>query len=574
MDKKIIGKKILLVLPLVFMLIFVCLPLFDNKNYDYSDESNIVKEKLDTKITTNVYQNIIKHLSSPEEVVFCFPSVPKLVDDNSDNKSSDLLSFKKKKENELSNWVDYEHYLKNTSNSINSNIEEDKLSVSDIDILTILPDYLLIDTSASCDNTIYENLFADIMQMGYLYDYKKIGLLSEENSTPFELWVRNSEKVSSIFTEKKGTISNPYIIESASDLLEFGAKVNSGWDFSGKSIMLNSDIDLNGTVWEPIGNYEKGYAFCGTFNGNGHIINNLNISEKEKLKYAGLFNYMNGVIYNLGLQNGSLYGETCGSFVVNSTSYDSYIVNCYSTLNINGKYCGAFAGNYNGRIECCYYNGQISSDNKQSLAFSNGNLRIEDCFVDKKIAFHNNIERIDSAFFNNYLVETDFFYTQEFVDELNEKIKNKGFFNMKLLSYEFNQDKSLVCHSSQWTYELSNNEIYVTTLYDADEEDFIRSTNSTVITVKENCIQYGPYVDLCSGKYKVVYYGKNIGNASFDVFSHKNDKTFPIVKNLKNSNTVEYVVDIPYQVSDIEFRMKNDSNTDIEIYKIVVSFIE
>ena len=67
MDKKIIGKKILLVLPLVFMLIFVCLPLFDNKNYDYSDESNIVKEKLDTKITTNVYQNIIKHLFMESE---------------------------------------------------------------------------------------------------------------------------------------------------------------------------------------------------------------------------------------------------------------------------------------------------------------------------------------------------------------------------------------------------------------------------------------------------------------------------------------------------------------------------
>lgn len=572
MEKKLIVKKLLLALPVVFMLIFVCLPLFDKSAYEYSGNSGVINKQYDTQITLNVYQEIISHLSSPNENVFCFPSVPELADSNSEDESSDI-SIDECQENILTNWVDFEHYTQNTGNGADSDLDDGKMSESYIDIEEILPDYLLMNSSTSFDNTVYKELFDDLIQMGYSYDYQKIGLISDSESTPFELWVKCSEKKSSIFTEKKGTSSNPYVLNSTSDLLEFAAKVDNGWDFNGKNIILNKDIDLNNRSWEPIGDYEKGFAFCGIFNGNGHIISNLNIKEQDKLKYAGLFDYMNGLIYNLGINNGSFYGETSCSFVANSTSFDSYILNCYSNLDINGKYCGAFAGYFSGKIDFCYYNGQINAESKQSLAFNSGNLRLVDCFVDKKIAVHNNMERVDSAFFNNYLVDSDFFATQEFVDALNENIINKDFFNLKLLSYELNQENNLVRHSSQWTYELSTNDIYVTSLLD-NNRNADDNTNRSFTTVKKDHIQYGPYVDLSAGKYKVVYQGKNVSNGTFDVYSKSQKKTFAITTIQRSGDTVEYIVDVPYFVGDIEFRMKNNHDQDIEIYKISVSSIE
>lgn len=81
--------------------------------------------------------------------------------------------------------------------------------------------------------------------------------------------------------------------------------VNGGKTFAGKTIYLAEDIDLNGENWAPIGTSEN--PFCGTLDGNGKTIKNLNIVEeeaKEGKAYIGLFGYAkDATIKNVTFEN-------------------------------------------------------------------------------------------------------------------------------------------------------------------------------------------------------------------------------------------------------------------------------
>ena len=75
-------------------------------------------------------------------------------------------------------------------------------------------------------------------------------------------------------------------IKDRAGLIEFAKVVNGGNAFEGITISLEDNIDLGGMYWSPIGNAEN--PFKGIFNGNGHVISNLNVLAES---YAGLFGY-------------------------------------------------------------------------------------------------------------------------------------------------------------------------------------------------------------------------------------------------------------------------------------------
>jgi len=72
-------------------------------------------------------------------------------------------------------------------------------------------------------------------------------------------------------------------------------------NFSGRTITLTEDIDLDGHDWIPIGG--EATAFSGSFDGNGKNITNMNVNltsyESTGNVYAGLF----GVAVNANLRN-------------------------------------------------------------------------------------------------------------------------------------------------------------------------------------------------------------------------------------------------------------------------------
>ena len=122
--------------------------------------------------------------------------------------------------------------------------------------------------------------------------------------------------------------------------------------WAGWTVYLLNDIDLGGIDWEPIGGFYpkvtedrdgEGVAviteFRGTFDGNGHSITNLNVSENEA--YAGLFGKVadSGVIKNLIVENVTVSGTSCVGAVIgsirNGTVTDVHVT---GLIEIEGHY--------------------------------------------------------------------------------------------------------------------------------------------------------------------------------------------------------------------------------------------
>ena len=74
----------------------------------------------------------------------------------------------------------------------------------------------------------------------------------------------------------EGTVANPFLIHNVEELEFFAASVNSGetdYNESGKVVALACDIDLDGVIFDGIGDFD--YPFFGDFDGRGHTIHNL-----------------------------------------------------------------------------------------------------------------------------------------------------------------------------------------------------------------------------------------------------------------------------------------------------------
>ena len=142
-----------------------------------------------------------------------------------------------------------------------------------------------------------------------------------------------------------------YLISDADDYLSFVALANKDLTINGK---LMADIDLTGKTVKVIGTGSAFYS--GTFDGNGHVIRNLTISQIHKndsTKFVGMFSKTdNAVIKNLGLENASIRqpggwnkSSTLVGGFAGQLSGTTSLENCYvknsSILNANESDCPA-----------------------------------------------------------------------------------------------------------------------------------------------------------------------------------------------------------------------------------------
>ena len=85
-------------------------------------------------------------------------------------------------------------------------------------------------------------------------------------------------------------------IKNADGFIAFKNDVNNGMSYSGTTVLLDSDIDLSGKTFEPIGYYSSSGSskyFNGFFDGQGHAISNL-IMASSSSQCVGLFGYSRG----------------------------------------------------------------------------------------------------------------------------------------------------------------------------------------------------------------------------------------------------------------------------------------
>ena len=151
-------------------------------------------------------------------------------------------------------------------------------------------------------------------------------------------------------------------INSAGGLASLADLINKG-QISGYTVTLNTDIDLNGHEWTPIGTNE--HPFSGIFDGGNHTVSNLSINAPD-MDYVGLFGITKSteaVVENLTLTNVNITGRAqVGSMF--GSSYQGTIENCHvnGNISIKGNYkVGGLTGEGYAKIINCSVKGNDGS---------------------------------------------------------------------------------------------------------------------------------------------------------------------------------------------------------------------
>ena len=165
-------------------------------------------------------------------------------------------------------------------------------------------------------------------------------------------------------------VDGVYQIGTAAQLRWFSDFVNSKTANSNyANAVLTADIDLQGEPFTPIGRYGDTSStkvnYCGTFDGQGHVIKNLKVDEGDGVE-AGLFGRVRyGAIKNLGVVNADVKTDNIDgrAGIIAGFNFSETFTNCFSTgtLTISGtsignnNWGGIVGGTY-GYDECTYIN--------------------------------------------------------------------------------------------------------------------------------------------------------------------------------------------------------------------------
>src|SRR5581483_8843613 len=113
------------------------------------------------------------------------------------------------------------------------------------------------------------------------------------------------------------------------------------------SYALGKDIDAGGSNFSPIGLFgsSNATAFTGTFDGQSHVISNLNIvspgfmgGDNQGNSYGtGVFEINAGTIRDVGLVNGSVKDDTNNEVGALVAWNRGSISNAFSTLSVSSQ---------------------------------------------------------------------------------------------------------------------------------------------------------------------------------------------------------------------------------------------
>ena len=182
-----------------------------------------------------------------------------------------------------------------------------------------------------------------------------------------------------------------YTVTSADGLMNIAKLVNGGK--SDINITLDTDIDLTGKDWTPIGtDYDNSYK--GTFDGGGHTITGLTFTTNDK--YAGLFGYLNraGTVKNVVMKDVQITNNRSWSAFAGGVAGYSWgtIENCSVSGSVSGTvYVGGVVGaQIDGSITGCSSSatvkgttdvggvaGQTNSSATLTACYATGNVIIE-----------------------------------------------------------------------------------------------------------------------------------------------------------------------------------------------------
>ena len=226
-----------------------------------------------------------------------------------------------------------------------------------------------------------------------------------------------------------------YTVTSADGLMNIAELVNGGK--TDINITLDTDIDLTGKDWTPIGT-DNDNSYKGTFDGGGHTITGLTFTTNDQ--YAGLFGRLNraGTVKNVVMKDVQITNNRSWSAfaggVAGQTNSSATLTACYATGNViieidpvrniaGGGLVGFNGGN---GLLACYATGNVTSTGS-----STGNVHIFGFLGDNYTTvtacyWKNNQERGYKTAPESTKVDGTYITWQNAVDAMNRALQNVG----------------------------------------------------------------------------------------------------------------------------------------------------
>ena len=227
-----------------------------------------------------------------------------------------------------------------------------------------------------------------------------------------EIWDGESISQPAPAVDENGTvIADRFIIENPSELAWLAAAVSGTLptdtrgnipadSFAGKTFVLTEDINLGDNEWTPIG--VGGNHFEGTFDGQGHTIKGLQVTERHNANQAGLFCSLagNATIKNVIIDEAyvkypgvdDFYGSAIVGTVYGNVTFENITVK-NSTITGNNKVGAIFAHDGSSTKitinNCHVHNCYIASDNTEDGGNVGGLIGLFQTGSDKESTISN-----------------------------------------------------------------------------------------------------------------------------------------------------------------------------------------
>lgn len=181
----------------------------------------------------------------------------------------------------------------------------------------------------------------------------------------------------------RGTEQAPYLIHNNADILYFQDNITRlGISYEGKFLKLMNDLDLDGLEWIPIGNYSN--RFAGNFDGNHHIIKNMNVNMPyDDAGFFGVTDY-SASVKNLTIDAScKVLGGQQSTGGITGEGYGIY-ENCHNHATVlGGSFVGGIVGfHFSGKMINCSNSGYIEGTSScvGGILGGDGQTIVKNCF--------------------------------------------------------------------------------------------------------------------------------------------------------------------------------------------------
>lgn len=181
-----------------------------------------------------------------------------------------------------------------------------------------------------------------------------IALLCVNWMSAQDLWDRKT--IASNFHGGNGTVNDPYQIRTGAELMYFVSQVNAGDDFSGKTVKLMNDINMNND------NFTISQTFAGTFDGGGHVLTmmvGVTSNDEPFQKVSGRIHHLGVVISMESQYKGVYYGRIS---IIGTLNEGGILEDCHYEVLPSASifyYQPALAYSNYGIIRNCYAGGSF-----------------------------------------------------------------------------------------------------------------------------------------------------------------------------------------------------------------------